>query len=118
MEEIWDLPQEKQELWVRWFNLYNTHRPSEGEDLNLYDLAYDFPEGHAIRKGERMYYAFFADSFQGKVELRGLQARNYSVIDYANDRKLGTINRQSPLLEISFKDLLLLFAEPLQEVEP
>ena len=118
LQEIWDLPSEKQALWARWFNLYNTHRPSEGEYLNLYDLAYDFPEGHAIRKGERMYYAFFADSFQGKVELRGLQARNYCVIDYANDRKLGTINRQSPLLEISFKDSLLLFAEPLQEVEP
>jgi alpha-galactosidase len=112
LEEIWNLPAEKQAIYKKWFDLYNAHRPAEGEYLNLYDLAYDQPEAHAIRKGERLYYAFFAGRYRGKVELRGLEDRLYLVTDYANNRQLGVISGLSPQLEAAFEGSLLLYVEP------
>jgi hypothetical protein len=47
----------------------------------LYDIGFDLPETHVIRKGEGMYYAFFAKQWKGAVELRGLEPRKYRVVD-------------------------------------
>jgi alpha-galactosidase len=61
-----------------------------------------------------MYYAFFAPSakpWKGKIELRGLGAGKYRIIDYANGRDLGTmvVENGKPLkLTTEFKDDLLL----------
>ncbi|MCB9136348.1 MAG: alpha-galactosidase [Anaerolineales bacterium] len=112
-EEIWDLPPEKQAAWQKWFHLYNLHRPAKGEYLNLYDLAFDFPEAHAIQKDDRMYYAFFAKTFEGRVELRGLTRDEYRVTDYANEKDLGVIRGASPFLDVAFEGALLLLAEAL-----
>ena len=38
----------------------------------LYDIGFDKPETHVIRKGNTLYYAFFAPHFAGPVTLRGL----------------------------------------------
>jgi hypothetical protein len=41
-----------------------------------------------------MYYAFFAGEkalFSGELELRGLKAGSYHVLDYANGTDLGTV---------------------------
>jgi alpha-galactosidase len=111
LKAIWDLPPEKQAVWKKWFGLYIEHRPAEGEYLNLYDLAFDYPEAHAIRKGERTYYAFYADHFEGSVELRGLGNGSYRVMDYARDEKLGIVNSESSTLEVVFEGWLLLLAE-------
>ena len=53
--------------------LYEAKRLSGGEYLGtLYDIGFDRPEAHAIRKGDTLYYAFFAPRHDGVVELRGL----------------------------------------------
>jgi len=50
---------------------------SRGTFLSLHVLGYDVPEGYAIEKDGRMYYAFFAPPsgahWKGEIELRGLQ---------------------------------------------
>ncbi|HNB55123.1 MAG TPA: alpha-galactosidase, partial [Anaerolineales bacterium] len=112
LKEVWNLPPEKQAAWQKWFHLYNTHRPAEGEYLNLYDLAFDFPETHAIQKNGRMYYAFFfAESFEGRVELRGLSGREYRVTDYVNEKDLGVVRGEAATLDLAFEGALLLVAE-------
>ena len=78
----------------------------------LYDIGFDRPEAHAVRKGSPLYYAFYADRFQGKVELRGLEGRRYRVRDYEAGRDLGVVEGPQATLGASFKDHLLLEARP------
>ncbi len=118
LKEDWNLSPEKLRAWKKWFGLYNLHRPAEGEYLNLYDLAFDRPEGHVMRKGERLYYAFFAEAagkrWKGRLPLRGLEARTYQLWDYANDRELGrAAGPGEAVLKVSFEGSLLLVAVPL-----
>jgi alpha-galactosidase len=103
---------------ARWTEVYNRHRPSEGEYLNLYDIGWEPVEGHAIRKGDRLYYGFFTrkpgGEYSGKVELRGLATgRRYRVIDYANSRALEEIQGPAGALHAGFHDALFLVAEPI-----
>lgn len=60
---------------------------SLGDYLNLYDIGFDRPEGHVIRKDGALYYAFYADRWDvGRIELRGLErGRTYVVTEYAAD---------------------------------
>jgi alpha-galactosidase len=51
-------------------------------------IGFDVPEPHAIRKGQTMYYAFFAKQWEGPVELRGLEDRTYSVVNYVTGKNL------------------------------
>jgi len=70
------------------------------------------PQNHAIRKADGMYYAFFAPDFKGKVELRGLEHRSYTVRDYENGRDLGTVRGPAGSLNVQFAKHLLLEAKP------
>ena len=87
---------------------------SKGIFRNLYVDGYDLPEGYAIEKDGKMYYAFFAPTaaeWRGEVELRGLKPGSYHVIDYANGKDLGTVEAtadNAPRLRTDFKDHLLL----------
>jgi alpha-galactosidase len=112
LKEYWNYPPEKQKVWKKWFDIYNTHRPSQGEYLNLYDFAFDKPETHAIRKEGRIYYAFYSQHFSGKLELRGLEDRPYRIVDYVNDRELGMVNGGSAWLDVAFDNALLVMAIP------
>ena len=68
-----DLTPDKEEIWQKWIGLYNAQMLSRGEYLGgLYDIGFDRPEAHAIRKSGKMYYAFFAPQWKGRIELRGL----------------------------------------------
>ena len=58
--KIVELTPEKQTHWKKWIDLYNAKMLSRGTFLNLYNYGYDAPEGYAIQKDGRMYYAFFA----------------------------------------------------------
>ncbi len=115
LKQVWLLDEHKQPLWRKWFRLYQRHRPAEGAYLNLYDLAFDFPEAHALRKGRRIYYAFFTPGVYGEtVELRGLEPdRSYRVVDYVHDEVLGTVTGPTGRLPVSFMRYLLVYAEPL-----
>jgi alpha-galactosidase len=107
------LTPEREKKWAFWVKLYQEKRLSQGEYLGgLYDIGFDRPEAHAVRKGESLYYAFYAGRFSGSVELRGLEARRYRVRDYENGRDLGTIDGPRAAVPASFGHHLLLEAIP------
>lgn len=105
------LTPQKLEIWNFWFHLYNRYRLAEGEYLPLYDVAFDFPEVHVIRKDGQLFYAFFAEAFEGELELRGLEPGcTYQIVDYENDRLLGLVSGTISRLKIAFQHHLLLRA--------
>jgi alpha-galactosidase len=116
VQEWQGLDPEREAIWKQWFALYDRYRLAEGEYLNLYDLAYDTPEAHAIRKGSGLYYAFYTRNtsgrFSGTVELRGLEAQAYRLTDIASDRDLGTVQGPLAALQVSFQGALLIEAWP------
>jgi alpha-galactosidase len=107
------LTSEKEKIWKKWMDIYLQHMLPKGEYRGeLYDLGFDRPEAHAIRKGETMYYAFYADSYSGSVELRGLNDRSYKVLDYENRKDFGTIRGPLAQVPVQFSRHLLLLALP------
>src|SRR5208282_243102 len=97
----------------KWIGLYNEKMLSKGEFMDLYVTGYDAPEGYAIAKDGRMYYAFFAPStgWKGEVELRGLKPGKYQVRDYSESKDFGTVDvAQTGVAKLpaEFKDHLLL----------
>ena len=116
-----NLDERQEVLWNRWFHEYPELGLSHSEYINLYDLAFDKPEGHAVRKGSEMYYGFFADYWPRTtaIELRGLDnAQNYEVYDYGNRRMLGQIKGSAPRINVGFKDNLLLRVRPVGSSTP
>jgi alpha-galactosidase len=83
----------------------------------LYDIGFDRPEAHAVRKGGRMFYAFYADSFDGTVELRGLGRVRYAVRDYVGGKDYGAVSGQTARLRVKFEKYLLLEAAPAGRAE-
>lgn len=104
----------RERLWGEWVRRYEAMRLSEGEyQGGLYDIGFDRPEAHAIAKGGALYYAFFAPTFSGSVELRGLEAgKSYAVRDYVNGVDLGTVEGPTATLKTRFARSLLLEAVP------
>jgi alpha-galactosidase len=107
-----NLTPEKDALWKKWIAIYQSRMLSTGTFLNLYVYGYDIPEGYAIANDGKMYYAFFpsgpAQSWKGEVELRGLPAGEFDVLDYENGKALGTVESQSPKFHVDFTEHLLL----------
>ena len=88
---------------------------ANGEYLNLYDVAFDKPEGHVVRDNGKLYFGFFADFWyrQDTLLLRGLEpGTKYKVRDYANRVDLGEVSAEQPRLNVSFKENLLLELTP------
>jgi alpha-galactosidase len=103
-------------LWERWFKEYRAQGPGSGEYLNLYDLAFDLPEAHVVRRGADLYYGFYADRWPAtqKIELRGLDpGKRYEVQDYGRGRSLGEVAGASPSITAEFQGSLLLRVRPL-----
>lgn len=120
LQEYWPLTGDKEPLWKKWFELAAQHSLADGEYLNLYDLAFDYPEAHTIRKDDDMYYGFFCrtlqEKFSGKIELRGLnKEKTYQVFDYVDGRALGNIAGASPRIKIKMQGALLLKITPVEE---
>ncbi len=108
------LTTEKEIVWKKWLDVYNNNDLSQAEYKGeLYDIGYDKPETHAIQKGDTLYYAFYSDRWEGEVELKGLEKKNYEIIDYVNDKTLDNINGESPKLSITFSKYLLIKAVPI-----
>lgn len=100
------LTPEKEEVWKKWFSLYDEKMLSTGEYIGgLYDIGYFAPEAHVIEKEDKMYYAFYADEWEGDIELRGLEKdREYTVVEYATDEKRTyTVNGSDPIIKPVFK---------------
>lgn len=106
------LTPEKEAWWKKWMTIYSSKMLSRGDFLDLYVTGYDVPEGYAIRKGGKMYYAFYAPDpakpWHGQVELRGLKPGRYRVFDYENNRDLGAVEAPGAKLSAEFTDHLLL----------
>ena len=109
------LTPEKELEWKKWTQIYKAHMLSKGEYLGgLYDIGYDVPETHVIRKSDTLFYAFYAKNWQGALQIKGLSEKSYKVVDYVNNRDLGILEKDKPELNINFEKYLLLMAFPVK----
>ena len=99
------LTPEKEKLYKKWVGIYKDKMISKGTYLNLYDIAYDKPETHVLQKGDTLYYAFYAEEWDGEViELRGLDKnKKYTVCEYtADDKRTFEIDGKNPYIKPKF----------------
>jgi alpha-galactosidase len=99
------LTPEKEALIRKWMKIYKEHNLARGEYLNLYTWGFDYPEAHVIRQNGALYYAFYADAFEGTIELRGLEpGKTYTAVEYtADEPKTFTVNGSNPKLDVRFE---------------
>jgi alpha-galactosidase len=108
-----DLTPDHEKSFEKWVKLYQEKGLSRGQYLGtLYDIGFDLPEAHVIRKDKTMYYAFFAGTWKGSLELRGLDDRAYHVVDYADGKDFGMVRGPVAHLSTEFSKHLLLEATP------
>jgi len=108
-----DLTPKHAQSFQKWLELYKEKGLSRGQYLGtLYDIGFDLPETHVIRKDNKMYYAFFAGTWKGTVELRGLDDRAYHVVDYVEGKDFGIVRGPVAHLSVNFSKHLLLEATP------
>jgi alpha-galactosidase len=131
----------------KWLNIYQKYQLSKGHYLNLYDIGFDYPEAHVIKKGNSLFYAFYThpwkkmgperyfrfdnefdsnpgkkkeivlpeESWSGKLEFKGLDVnRSYKIVDYENNREIGTITGKEPFMDVSFVNYLMVEAAPVE----
>jgi alpha-galactosidase len=108
-----DLTAAREKNFEKWMQIYKDKMLPKGEYLGaLYDIGFDRPEAHAVRKDSSMFYAFFAPQWRGKITLRGLSGRAYHVTDYVNGVDLGTVRGPEAVLDVQFEKHLLLEVDP------
>ncbi|GLR17582.1 glycoside hydrolase family 36 protein [Portibacter lacus] len=109
------LTPEKEVEWKKWFSLYNEHMISKEKYLgDLYDIGYDKPETHVIQKDQDMFFAFYADSWAGDINFKGLDpSKSYQIYDYVNGKDLGVIAAGKQMKNLSFKKHLLVVLRPI-----
>ncbi len=100
-----------------WLGLDRRLQISRGQYLNSYDLAFNVPEGHLVRRYGLLYYSFFVrnpgDTFKGRIRFRGLtEGLLYRVFDYWNQAELGVVTFRRSRLSVEFQDFLLLQLKP------
>lgn len=104
------LTPEKETLYKKWLAIYNEKMLSKGDYLNLYNLTFDKPEAHVIRKDGKMYYAFYADEWNGEeIELRGLDNKVYTIREYTGEEANAyTLEGSRPIIQPYFKGSYLI----------
>ena len=108
-----DLTPQREKIFEEWLRIYKDKMLSRGEYLgDLYDLGFDRPEAHVIRKNQELYYAFFAPQWRGPIELRGLEDRDYGITDYVHHKDLGKVHGPKARISAEFHQHLLLEARP------
>jgi alpha-galactosidase len=116
VKEWWGLTTERLDYMKTWLNIYRKVHISDGEYLNLYDLAFDKPEAHVIRKHGSLYYAFYTEkasqTYEGIIELRGLGPGPYQVKNYVTNQVLGNLTSSEANLMVQFQGALLLEVMP------
>ncbi len=115
---IFDLSPAREQEFAKWLAIYKDKMLSRGQYMGeLYDIGFDRPEAHAIKKESEgdapiMYYAFFAPRWDGSIELRGLEDRTYHVTDYETGQDFGTVHGPTAKLPAKFARHLMLEAQP------
>src|SRR5690349_21606405 len=57
---------QREQIWSKRLEIYKAKMLSKGEYLgSVYDIGFDLPEAHVIRKHKKMYYAFYAKTSGG-----------------------------------------------------
>jgi len=108
-----DLTPAREKEFEKWLRIYHDKMLSRGQYLGeLYDIGFDAPETHVIRKDKTMYYAFFAKQWKRTTELRVIEDRNYSVVDYVTGKDLGTVSGHNAHLPVEFDGNLLVEVRP------
>jgi len=109
------LTPEKEKSFKKWIGLYEQKRLSQADYLgNLYDIGFDKPETHVIKKLDTLFYAFYDKHWKGTIELRGLdKTKKYVITDYENNKELETIDGRNPVIDAEFKDHLLIEVYPI-----
>ena len=106
------LTPEKEAILRKWMKIYKENDLARGEYLNLYTWGFDYPEAHAIRQNDALYYAFYTDDkpFSGTIELRGLEPdAEYTAEEYTADEPRAFIVKGSePKIEANFERSYLL----------
>jgi alpha-galactosidase len=104
---------EREALWRKWISLYRAKMLPKGEyQGHLYDIGFDKPEGHAIRAGTNMHYAFYADKWSGPVVLRGLPPGKHRITDSFTGQPLGIVSGPAASIPASFEHFLIVEATP------
>ena len=105
------LSPDREKHFKKWLGIFRKNKLSSGEYLNLYDIAYDKPETHVVKKDGLLHYAFFAPEWNGEIRFRGLEDKVYKIYDYVNNKEIGEI-AGSEKLNVRFKEYLLVTAIP------
>lgn len=113
-DDPYALTPEKEVVWRRWVGLYTKNMLSTGEYRGeLYDIGFDKPEAHVVAKGATLHYAFYADRWDGTVELRGLGRGRYRLTDPVTDTALGTVDGRHNTVRLTFERFQIVVAEPI-----
>jgi alpha-galactosidase len=104
------LTSEKEIEWKKWVNIYKENMLSKGNYLGeLYDIGFDKPETHVIKKDGAMFYSFYADEFAGEIELRGLDKNeDYEVTNYIDKKIIAQLPKGTSSIKVNFKKFLLI----------
>ncbi|MGD8780830.1 MAG: alpha-galactosidase [Ignavibacteria bacterium] len=114
-EKGYILTNNKEAEWKKWVDIYKEKMLSKGTYLGgLYDIGFDKPETHAIKKDSNLYYAFYAPQWNGNIELRGLENKRYKVTDYVNNIEIGEAAGPVAKLNVKFNEFLLIECIPLK----
>ena len=112
------LTPEREALLRNALEIYFEKDLAHGEYVpGLYDIGFDDPETHVIRKDSNMYYAFYTrEEPVSEVELRGLEAgKQYHLTDYYNHIDLGVVTAaEKTILPVAVEGALLVEAVPVQ----
>lgn len=99
---------QKEQKWRKWIGIYNKYQLPKGEYLGeLYDIGFEKPEAHVVRKDGALFYGFYAKNWRGPINFKGLEVGEYQIYDYVNDKVLGRVNAANPKLNIDFDGNLL-----------
>jgi alpha-galactosidase len=108
------LTPEREALWRKWVGLYTKNMLSTGEYRGeLYDIGFDKPEAHVVAKKATLHYAFYADRWDGKVELRGLGRGRYRLTDPFAGVSLGVVDARHNTVKLTFEQFQMIVAEPI-----
>ena len=103
----------KETEWKKWIGIYNQMMLSGGEFRDLYtSMVTTFRKLTPSRRTAKCTMRFSrrpaTSEWRGTIELRGLAPGKYRVLDYENNRDLGTIDSDNPKLATQFREHLLL----------